>query len=638
MADLGKEAEKTLDPAVLKMIDKAEEQKIETVWDRYTAMTPQCGFGDTGLCCRHCLQGPCRIDPFGDGPKAGICGATADVMVARGLDRAIAAGTAAHSGHAKHLAHTMKKMAMGQAPAYSIKEPKKLRAVATRLQIVVEGRSDMEIALDVANAALADFHEKETPVLWATTVVNDERAKVLTDLDLVPKGIDHEVSEIMHRTLYGVDADPVNLLLGGLRCGVADLAGCYMGTDLADILFGIPEPTVSSANLGTLKSNAVNIALHGHNPVLSETLVSIANQMEDKAKKAGASGINLVGICCTGNEVMMRHGIPACTHSVSQEMALITGAVDAMVVDYQCIMPSVVGVAECVGTKIITTMDIAKISGASHVDFREDEAAEKAAEIIDTAIAQFVRRKEKTVDIPAITSKVVAGFSVETIVAALARVDADQPLRPLVDNLKTGAIRGICLFAGCNNVKVPQDRNFLVMARKLLKANVLVLATGCGAGALMRHGFMDPANVDDLCGDGLKAVLTAVGMANDLDGPLPPVLHMGSCVDNSRAVALTVAAAQYLGVDTRQLPVVASAAEAVSEKAISIGAYAVASGLPTHVGVMLPVLGGPLVTEVLTDKVKDLTGGYFIVDLDPESAADKLLAAIEQRRSGLGLA
>jgi len=638
MADLGKEAEKTLDPAVLKMIDKAEEQKIETVWDRYTAMTPQCGFGDTGLCCRHCLQGPCRIDPFGDGPKAGICGATADVMVARGLDRAIAAGTAAHSGHAKHLAHTMKKMAMGQAPAYSIKEPKKLRAVATRLQIGVEGRSDMEIALDVANAALADFHEKETPVLWATTVVNGERAKVLTDLDLVPKGIDHEVSEIMHRTLYGVDADPVNLLLGGLRCGVADLAGCYMGTDLADILFGIPEPTVSSANLGTLKSNAVNIALHGHNPVLSETLVSIANQMEDKAKKAGASGINLVGICCTGNEVMMRHGIPACTHSVSQEMALITGAVDAMVVDYQCIMPSVVGVAECVGTKIITTMDIAKISGASHVDFREDEAAEKAAEIIDTAIAQFVRRKEKTVDIPAITSKVVAGFSVETIVAALARVDADQPLRPLVDNLKTGAIRGICLFAGCNNVKVPQDRNFLVMARKLLKANVLVLATGCGAGALMRHGFMDPANVDDLCGDGLKAVLTAVGMANDLDGPLPPVLHMGSCVDNSRAVALTVAAAQYLGVDTHQLPVVASAAEAVSEKAISIGAYAVASGLPTHVGVMLPVLGGPLVTEVLTDKVKDLTGGYFIVDLDPESAADKLLAAIEQRRSGLGLA
>jgi anaerobic carbon-monoxide dehydrogenase catalytic subunit len=628
---------KSLDPAVQQMIIKAGSQNIPTVWDRYAAMTPQCGFGDLGLCCRHCLQGPCRIDPFGEGPKEGICGASADVMVARGLDRAIAAGTAAHSGHAKHLAHTLKKMALGKTEAYSIKEPGKLRAVATRLCIASEGRQDQEIALDVANAALADFHEKDTPVLWATTIINPERAKVLSDLNLVPKGIDHEVSEIMHRTLYGVDADPVNLLLGGLRCGVADLAGCYMATDLADILFGIPQPTLTSANLGTLKADAVNIALHGHNPVLSEVLVAAAQGKEAAAKKAGATGINLVGVCCTGNEVMMRHGIPACTHSVSQEMALMTGAVDAMVVDYQCIMPSVVNVAECVGTQIITTMDIAKISGASHIDFSEEAATAKAFEIIDMAITQFQRRKNKPVDIPAIKTPVVAGFSVEAIVAALSKLDAVEPLKPLIDNIKSGNIRGVCLFAGCNNVRVPQDKNFIQMAKKLLKENVLVLATGCGAGALMRHGFMDPANVDTFCGDGLKAVLTAIGQANNLGGPLPPVLHMGSCVDNSRAVALTVAAAQYLGVDTQQLPVVASAAEAVSEKAVSIGAYAVAAGLPTHVGVMLPVLGSPLVTQILTDKIKDLTGGYFIVDLDPLRAAEKLLAAIDERRKGLGL-
>jgi carbon-monoxide dehydrogenase catalytic subunit len=629
---------KSLDPAVQQMIAKAEARNVTTVWDRYAAMTPQCGFGDTGLCCRHCLQGPCRIDPFGEGPKEGICGATADVMVARGLDRAIAAGTAAHSGHAKHLAHTMKKMAMGKTEAYSIKAPEKLRAVATRLDIPIEGRQDQQIALDVANAALADFHEKDTPVLWAATVVNPERAKVLTGLDLVPKGIDHEVSEIMHRTLYGVDADPVNLLLAGLRCGVADLAGCYMGTDLADILFGIPQPTFTFANLGTLKADAVNIALHGHNPVLSEILVGAVQAKDDAAKAVGASGINLVGICCTGNEVMMRHGIPACTHSVSQEMAIMTGAVDAMVVDYQCIMPSVVNVAECAGTRIITTMDIARISGATHVNFSEEDAVAKANEIIDQAIDQFRRRRNTPVDIPAVKTPVVAGFSVEAIVAALSKLDAEQPLKPLVDNIKAGNIRGVCLFAGCNNVKVPQDRNFVQMARKLLRENVLVVATGCGAGALMRHGFMDPANVEALCGDGLKAVLTAIGQANNLGGPLPPVLHMGSCVDNSRAVALTVAVAEYLGVDTRQLPIVASAAEAVSEKAVSIGAYAVAAGLPTHVGVMLPVLGSRLVTEVLTGKVKDLTGGYFIVDLDPESAADQLLAAIDERRRGLGLA
>ena len=637
MAQHDETMEKSLDPAVRQMIARAGAQQVTTVWDRYDAMKPQCSFGDTGLCCRHCLQGPCRIDPFGEGPSQGICGASADVMVARGLVRAIAAGTAAHSGHAKHLAHTMKKMAQGKAEAYSIKAPDKLRAVAARLGVSTEGRQENEIALEVADASLADFHEKDTPVLWATTAINAERAKVFADLGLVPRGIDHEISEIMHRTLYGVDADAVNLLLGGLRCGLADFAGCAMGTDLADILFGVPTPQVTSANLGTLKAEAVNIALHGHNPVVSEVLVVAAESKQAAAKAAGASGINLVGICCTGSEVMMRHGIPACTHSVSQEMAIITGALDAMVVDYQCIMPAVVSTAECAGTQVITTMDIAKITGAEHVEFDEEQAGTKAEEVIDRAIEQFKRRKNKPVEIPKVQTPVVAGFSVETIVAALSKLDAAQPLKPVVDNIKAGNIRGVCLFAGCNNVKVPQDRNFVHMARKLLQNNVLVVATGCGAGALMRHGFMDPANVDAVCGDGLKAVLTAIGQANDLGGPLPPVLHMGSCVDNSRAVALTVAVARYLGVDTCQLPVVASAAEAVSEKAVSIGAYAVAAGLPTHVGVMLPVLGSQLVAGVLTEKVKELTGGYFMVELDPEKAADQLLAAIDERRKGLGL-
>ncbi len=628
---------RSLDPAVSQMLAVAGKNNVETVWDRYETMLPQCGFGDTGLCCRHCLQGPCRIDPFGNGPKTGICGATADVMVARGLDRGIAAGTAAHSGHARHLAHTLLKMAKGETKDYRIKDEAKLKAVAARMGIRVDGRTSEDIAEDLARAALSDFHEKETPVMWAATVVPKKRVEVLSRLGLVPRGIDHEISEIMHRTLYGVDADPVNLLLAGLRCGVADLAGCTMGTDLADILFGTPSPVMSSANLGTLKKDHVNIALHGHNPVLSDILVTTAMERQDIAKARGAEGFNLVGICCTGNEIMMRHGVPSCTHSVSQETALLTGAVDMMVVDYQCIMPSVATVAQCTGTPVLTTMDLCRITGTDHLEFTEEQALVHAEDILTRAAAHFERRKGKPVTIPDVTTPVMAGFSLEAIVAALSKVDAADPLKPVVDNIKSGNIRGVCLFAGCNNVKVPQDRNFVIMAKKLLKENVLVLATGCGAGALMRHGLMDPARVDELCGDGIKAVLTAIGNANGLGGPLPPVLHMGSCVDNSRAVALAAAVADYLGVDTSALPVVASAAEAVSEKAVSIGAYAVAAGLPTHVGVMLPVTGSALCTTILTEKVKDLTGGYFIVDLDPESAADKLLAAIDQRRKGLGL-
>ncbi|MBU1341332.1 MAG: anaerobic carbon-monoxide dehydrogenase catalytic subunit, partial [Proteobacteria bacterium] len=419
---------------------------------------------------------------------------------------------------------------------------------------------------------------------------------------------------------------------------VADLAGCYMGTDLADILFGTPTPLVTSANLGTLKKESVNIALHGHNPVLSEIIVKVADQMKDEAVTAGADRINVVGICCTGNELMERHGIPSCTHSVSQEMALLTGAVDAMIVDYQCIMPSVASVAECMGTKVITTMDICKITGADHIEVRDESAFENARQAISQAISVFKTRKNKKTDIPDVTNTVVAGFSTESIVAALSKLNPTDPLAPLVDNIKSGNIKGVCLFAGCNNVKIPQDINYTTMAAKLLKENVLVVATGCGAGSLMRHDFMDPGKTKELCGEGLYAVLNAIGEANGLGGPLPPVLHLGSCVDNSRAVEITVAIANYLGVDINQLPVVASAPEPTSEKAVSIGTYAVAAGLPTHVGVMLPVIGSALVTTVLTQTVKELTGGYFIVEPDPVKAADTLLQAINDRRAGLGLA
>lgn len=636
---MAKSCKASLDPAVCEMVEKAEQEGVRTVWDRYQAMLPQCGFGETGLCCRHCLMGPCRIDPFGEEPKVGICGATADVMVARGLDRAISAGAAAHSGHARHLVHTLKKAVRGEAPDYAVKDQAKLRSVAERLGIPFDEENIAEVALRVAEAALSDFNEKESeaPVAWVATRVTEKRRNLLSERGIMPKGIDYEISDVMHRTHMGCDADPVNLLQAGLRCGLADFAGCSMGTDISDILFGTPQPVVSEANLGVLKADAVNVAVHGHNPVLSEIIVEVAQEMKSEAQAAGAKGVNVVGICCTGNEVLMRHGIPSCTHSLSQEMALITGAVDAVVMDYQCIYPSLATVAECMGTKLITTMETMKIPGAIHIPFKEERAKEIAREIVGHAIEAFKRRKGMPVNIPQIKTKVVAGFSVEAIVNALSKLNAEDPLKPLIDQIVAGNIRGVALFCGCNNVKVQQDRNFITMARRLLKENVLLIASGCGAGALMRHGFMDPAMVDEVCGEGLKAVLYAIGQANGLDGPLPPVLHIGSCVDTSRAVVLATALANRLGVDIDQLPVVASAPEAMAEKAVSIGTWAVALGLPTHVGVMMPVVGGPLVTQVLTDKVRDLTGGYFIVELDPELAAQKLLKAIDERRVGLGL-
>jgi len=411
-----------------------------------------------------------------------------------------------------------------------------------------------------------------------------------------------------------------------------------MGTDLADILFGTPNPVVSQANLGVLKADAVNIGLHGHSPILSDLIAQVAHELDDEARAAGAAaGINLVGICCTGNEVLMRHGIPSATHSVSQELAIATGALDAMVVDYQCIMPSLATLAECFHTRLITTMPIAKIPGAVHVEFHEEQAGSTAREIIRVGIEAFTRRDPRKVQIPEYQSTAMAGFSTEAIVGALAAVNKDDPLKPLIDAIVAGDILGVCLFAGCNNVRVPQDENFLTMAKALARENVLLLATGCGAGAFARHGWLTSDATEAYAGEGLKATLTAVGQAAGLPGPLPLVLHMGSCVDNARPVQVAVAVANKLGVDLDKLPVVASAPEATTEKAISIGTWAVAAGLPTHVGVIPPVLGSQLVARVLTEDIKGLLGGYFIVDTDPVTSAEKLLEAIRERRAGLGL-
>jgi carbon-monoxide dehydrogenase catalytic subunit len=364
----------------------------------------------------------------------------------------------------------------------------------------------------------------------------------------------------------------------------------------------------------------------------------VAEELAAEAVAAGApAGINVVGICCTGMEVQMRHGIPWATSSLSQELAVTTGVLEAVVVDYQCIQPAIADVAAHYHTKVITTMHMAKMPGAIHMEFDEEHAKETAREILRVAIAGLKDRDPAKVDIPAEHCLAFAGFSTEAIVGALAKLDPVSPLKPLVDNIANGNILGVCLFAGCNDVKATQDENFIVMAKELAKQNVLLLATGCASGAFGRHGIFTQEAVGLYAGDGLKAVLTAVGEANGLGGPLPLALHMGSCVDNTRAADIAVAVANYLGVDLDKLPVVATAPEAAMEKAVSIGTWAVAMGLPTHVGIIPPVLGSPAVTALLTEGLKDVVGGWFIVETDPVVAAQKLVDAIVERRVGLGL-
>ncbi|AFM39333.1 carbon-monoxide dehydrogenase, catalytic subunit [Desulfosporosinus acidiphilus SJ4] len=628
---------KSIDPAVLELLPKASLDGVETVWDRYEAQQPQCGFGSLGVCCRHCVQGPCRIDPFSNGPSKGICGASVETIVARNLLRQVAGGAAAHVDHAYEAVEALE-LAAKDVLNYSLDEIK-LQQISQGLGIDVSGKDKRELALEIVKAAYADLaNHGNRPIQWLMAHAPKERIDVWQNLGIIPRNPDREIREAMHQTTMGMDADPVNLVLATAKQGLVDgYSGLKLATDIQDILLGTPTPVVTEANLGVLKKDFVNLIIHGHVPLLSEKIVYWAKKLQAEAVAAGAEGIQIAGICCAGNEVLMRSGIPLATNFLAQELAIVTGAVDAMVVDVQCIMPSLAQVASCYHTQIITTMPIVKIPGATHIPFTLENGDQAAQEIVRKAIRAYGRRDSKKIKIPDYKRKIMAGFSVEAIIGALKRIDPEQPLKPLVDNIVNGNILGVVGTVGCNNVKVTQDQMHVELVKELVKNNVLVVATGCSAHALAKAGLMNSEGTEDFAGDGLKAVLTALGQAAGLAAPLPPVLHMGSCVDNSRIGDLVTAIAAYLNVDSALLPVAASAPELQHEKALSIGTWAVTLGLTTHLGVVPPVLGSKMVTELLTKGLSDVIGGKFYVETDPLKAADGLLEDIRAKRKKLGL-
>jgi carbon-monoxide dehydrogenase catalytic subunit len=617
---------RSIDPATQEMLARAEELGLQTAWDRYEAMLPQCGFGELGVCCRNCNMGPCRISPFeGEGPQLGICGATADIIVARNLIRMIAAGAAAHSDHGRDIAHTLLLTAEGNGGGYQITDETKLMALAKEYGIETQERTKEQIALDLARAAYAEFGKQEGPIRF-TRRAPDKRVALWQNLGIDPRGIDREIVEIMHRTHIGVDNDPVNLILQGLRASVADgWGGSMVATELSDVLFGTPKPTHSVSNLGVLKADHVNIVAHGHEPTLSEMIVAASQdpEMLALAQRYGARGINVVGMCCTGNEILMRHGIPIAGNFLQQELAVITGAVEAIVVDVQCIFPALGALTGCFHTKFISTSPKAKFPGATHIEFHEERAYAIAKQIVGAAVENFRYRKPDRVHIPDEKMACMVGFSVEAIVGALGGT-----LEPLLDAVRGGAIKGIGAVVGCNNPKVQHDYGHVRLLEELIKENVLVVTTGCNAIAAAKAGLLLP-EAAERAGAGLKAVCQALG--------IPPVLHMGSCVDISRILVACAAIANALGVDISDLPAAGAAPEWMSEKAVSIGAYVVSSGVFTVLGTVPQVLGSPAVTELLTQGANGVVGAAFAVETDPFKAARLMVDHINEKRTALGI-
>jgi carbon-monoxide dehydrogenase catalytic subunit len=618
------QANVSIHPDTLAMVDKARQEGLEIIWDRAAAQEPQCGFCELGLSCRICVMGPCRIDPFGDGPQRGICGADADIMVARNLGRMVAAGAASHSDHGRDLVETLLAVGEGRAPGYEISDPAKLDRLAAEFGVAAD-LPPLGKARELALAMMEEYGIKKG-YLTFTRRLPAARLEKWQKLGVEPRGVDWEIAEMMHRTHMGVDNDAVNLLVQALRVALGDgWGGSMIATEISDVLFGTPKPTASQVNLGVLKADQVNLILHGHSPLVSEMVVRAAQdpQLLARAQELGAAGINLAGLCCTGNEVLMRRGIPMAGNHLVQELALITGAVEAMVVDYQCIMPSLGDLAACYHTKFYTTSPKAKFPGATHLPFSPENGQALGRELVTQAVENFARRRPERVLIPATPVSQVAGFSVEVIQEALGGT-----WEPLLDAIKAGQIRGAAGVVGCNNPKVVQDYGHTTLTRKLIENDILVVDTGCAAVAHAKAGFKRP-EAAELAGPGLKAVCQALG--------IPPVLHMGSCVDNTRIINLAAALAQALGVDLDQLPLAAAAPEWYSEKAATIACYAVASGVFTVLGVTPPVLGSPAVTDLLLNGIEAYLGAKFAVEPDPAKAADLIIGHVEAKRRALGL-
>src|SRR3972149_5770246 len=478
---------KSIDQATLEMIDKACEENISTVFDRAEKMKP-CPIGADGSCCKNCAMGPCRIPlakgkeetPEEHAKRVGVCGATAETIAARNFVRMIAAGSASHGDHGRRVVEAFKLMAEGKTKDFEIKDEQKLLKLALDLGVEIGNRSNNEIALDIAKICEQEFGKQEGELIFIKNAPL-KRQEIWRKLGVVPRGIDREIVELMHRTHMGVDQDYKNLMLQGTKAALADgWGGSMISPEIQDVMFGTPTPTLSEINLGVLKEDMVNIVVHGHEPALAEMLAVESQDPEliEYARSKGAKGIALTGMCCTANEVMMRHGIPIGGNYLQQELAIITGAVEAMVVDVQCIMQGLLEVARCSRTKLINPDNRSRITGAEYMPFDEHNPRESAKAIIKAAIDNYPNRKAEKVRIPEKKTALIAGFSHETINYLLGGLFRAS-YRPLNDNIINGRIRGVAGVGGCSDARVTHDDVHVTLVKELIKNDVLVLETGC---------------------------------------------------------------------------------------------------------------------------------------------------------------
>ena len=618
--------------------EAATEKLLETgkkvgadAWQyRAAKQTPHCKFGEQGVCCRICAMGPCRITP--KAPR-GICGCDVHGIVGRNYLKFTAGGAATHSDHGREICHTLY-CAKPEGP-YKVKDPEKLIRIAKEWGVETEGKDIYDLAHEMAYLGMSEYGKvfgtqnflkrapKHTQEIW-------EREEI------APRAIDREVSCSLHMSHMGCSSLPEALIRQSLRAGLSDgWGGSMAGTEFSDVLFGTPKPIETEANLGVMVAENVNIVVHGHDPSLSEMICEYADdpEMIAYAKEMGAKGITVSGVCCTSNEVAMRRGIPMAGNFLQQENVVLTGACEAIVVDVQCIFPALGPLSKCFHTKFVTTSPIAQMPDADYIRFNAETAGENAKAIVKMAIENFKNRKPELVHIPDMKQKATVGYSVEAIVKTLdgvanSQVDEMGTTKPLLECITSGVIRGAVAMVGCNNPKVRPDTAHIELMKKMIANDIIIIASGCSAQAAAKAGLMDK-EAKELCGAGLMRVCELAD--------IPPVLHMGSCVDISRMMILAAELAKDSGLNISQLPVVGCAPEWMSEKAVSIGNYVVATGIDTFLGVDPYVSGSDQIAQLLTEGVRDWVEAAYTVEKDIDKLGDAMIARIEEKRTALGI-
>lgn len=635
----GKEdaVELTANPVAREMIGRMEEEGVEILLDRLEAQQPQCSYGLRGLCCRMCQWGPCRIS---DKSPKGVCGRDLESVVMANYLRSVAAGASAQTIHAHEMAMTLQKVARGEI-TLSVKSTRRLQEVGGYLNAGWSWTPNEELAEGSSQALLDDLGRMTDQPMTSLAFAPRERRKVWEELGVLPRSAAFEIVESMHMTTMGGCSDPQALFLQALRTGIAyAYSGLVASSVLSDILFGVPQPREAEVGFGVLKADHVNILVHGHSPVMLEKVLEKvgSEEIQALAREKGAAGIIVGGMCCTGHESLARHGIPTIAGVMGQELVLGTGAVDALVVDMQCVVPGIQAVAECYGTEIVTTCRSNRIPGATHIQFDAEHPEtldDDALRIAKIAIASFERRDPGKTVIPEHVFHVMTGFTRESIMSAFGGA------RQLNALLAEGKIRGIVAMVGCSNPKIPYETGHVRIARELVKEGVLVLTSGCSAHALLSSGLCSREAAADAA-PGLRAACEEAGV--------PPVLVVGGCSDNTRIIQVFATLADQADLALPDLPFAASGPEFSNEKTMGQMTAVLAHGITTVVGLAptlpIPARGpkidaadagstpgsNPIAEFFGGDGLAELTGARLYIEPDPAAAAAKILEVLDAKR------